>query len=162
MICNTFSLIASFSSTCCCQAKARNAPCTSRDTTTEKRLRKNLEPSIHPSCLMMKVETLNPTNGRKNLYLIKTGESLSRSFQYWWKERTLNHTHHHLGRWQWSHRHLLLQNYALMEANFHQVSRPVSLMGTFSRCHSMLTFRYDAVQSRHWAWQHCSACHQIH
>ena len=26
---------------------------------------------------MMKVETLNPTNGRKNLYLIKTEESLS-------------------------------------------------------------------------------------
>ena len=78
MICNTFSLIASFSSTCSCQAKARNAPCTSRDTTNEKKnFEKKLEASIHHSCLMMKVETLNPTNGRKNLYLIKTEESLS-------------------------------------------------------------------------------------
>lgn len=85
---NTFSLVASFPLTCCCQAKARNAPCTSRDMVTEKRLRKNLEPSIHHSCLMMKVETLNPTNGRKNLYLITTEELLSRSFQYWWKEHT--------------------------------------------------------------------------
>lgn len=122
MICKwTFSLLASFSSTCSCQAKARNAPCTSRDTMTEKRLRKNLEPSIRHSCLMMKVETLNPTNGRKNLYIyiycIYISSKLRNHFQDPFNSGGKN-IHHHLGRWQWSHGHLLMQNYALLIRNF--------------------------------------------
>ncbi len=61
---------------------------------------------------MTKVETLNPTNGRKNLYLVK----LRNHFQDPSNISGMT-IHHHLGRWQWSHRNLLFQNHALLISN---------------------------------------------